>query len=639
LSNPVQSGVTLSFNSAFGTATAADFTPVVGGLVSFGPNSTTSQTVNVAISNDALDENDESFTLTLSDLAATGDVTLGDAVATGTILDDDPTPTLSITSPSQPEGNSGTTPMNFVVSLSVISGRDVTFTRATQDGTATAANNDYVPLTAATATIPAGQMSISIPVLINGDAVFEGDQSFSLALTDINGATPASLTGIGTIVDDDQQPTTTTISSDLPDPSVVGQPYTVNVSVNAQTTSPLGTVTISDGTDSCGPITLTAGTPPASIASCQLTSSTAGAKTLTATYTPASTAFAASSATETHQVNAAATTISVSGPVRSRINQPTSFSFVLSVQAPGGGTPTGTVTLSGGGASCQVTVPTATPSCALSVSTLGAATVSASFVPSNGNHLAATSSGAGNASTFVFALADLQLTKTDVVGTYLDGDLLVYTVTLRNLGPDVAVDLRLRDLVPVGLVDVRWTCDASGGLSCPQNSGNGALDALIPTFPVGGLLNYSYFGNADGTPDQIVNTASVTLPVDTRVEDPNLGNNSATVTSRFEHIFADGFEAALVMSADGSYTLTADGLSSLLDEVARILFVLDDANGHAARVYARVHAGGAQFALATRDSSGRLRMGNWQDVDSDMQLSWTARETARGWVVEGVALR
>jgi uncharacterized repeat protein (TIGR01451 family) len=639
LSNPVQSGVTLSVNSAFGTATAADFTPVVSGTVSFAPNSTASQTVSVAITNDALDENDESFTLVLSNLLATGDVSLGDAVATGTILDDDPSPTLSISSPSQPEGNSGTTPMNFVVSLSTVSGRDVMFTRATQDGTATAANNDYVPLTAAQATIPAGELSISIPVLINGDTSFEGDETFSLNITGVINATPTSPGGIGTIEDDDQQPTTTTIVSNLPDPSLVGQAYTVSVSVSAQSLSPLGTVMVSDGTDSCGPISLSPGTAPDSSGSCELTSSSAGAKLLTASYTPAGTDFAASSGTRDHQVDPASTSISVSGPANSRLNQPVSFGFALDVVAPGGGTPSGTVTLSTAGSSCQVTVPSATPACDLQFGTLGPAAVSASYAPDDGDHLVSTSSGAGNAQTLVFALTDLQVTKTAVGGTYLDGDLLVYTVTLRNLGEDTAVDLLLSDEVPAGLVDVLWTCDSSGGLVCPQSNGSGDLDEAIPVFPVGGLLNYSFYGNVDGNPSQIVNTASVSLPADGRVQDPNPANNSATAVSLNELLFADGFEAPLVTTRNGSYALPMDGLRGLLDDVARILFVLDDANGHAARVYARVHAGQVQYALAERDEAGRLRLGTWLTISGDPQISWSARDSARGWVVEAVELR
>ena len=37
-------------------------------------------------------------------------------------------------------------------------------------------------------TIPAGQTSVTIPVTINGDATFEGDESFTLSLTDIANA-------------------------------------------------------------------------------------------------------------------------------------------------------------------------------------------------------------------------------------------------------------------------------------------------------------------------------------------------------------------------------------------------------------------------------------------------------------------
>ena len=112
------SGVTLNLDSAFGTALAADFTPISGATVSFAASSTTPQTVNVVIANDALDENDETFSLALTNLVATGDVTLGAAAATGTILDDDATPSLTITNQSQPEGNAGTSTMTFTVNLS-----------------------------------------------------------------------------------------------------------------------------------------------------------------------------------------------------------------------------------------------------------------------------------------------------------------------------------------------------------------------------------------------------------------------------------------------------------------------------------------------------------------------------------------
>ncbi len=649
LSNPVQSGVTLAVNSAFGTATAADFTPIVGGTVTFPANSNASQTVSVVINNDALDEDDETFTLTLSGSTAVGSVSLGANVATGTIVDDDLPPVISITSPSQLEGDAGNTPMDFVVSLSAVSGRDVSFTRATANGSATLANNDYLQLLPAGATILAGQTSLPITVQIVGDSVFEGNENFRLDLSNIVNATipvppliegtPVVLTGTGTIEDDDQQPTTTTITSDLPDASVVGQPYTVVVGVAAVSTSPLGTISISDGTDSCGPVTLTTGTAPNSSASCMLTSTTAGARTLTATYTPASTAFAASSDTEAHQVNAAATTISVVGPPRSRINQPTTFSFALSVEAPGAGSPAGTVTLTSGTATCNVSVPTATPSCALTFDTLGPRTVSAAFVPADGNFLGSSSSGAGNAQTLVFALSDIAVTKSDGLGTFLPGDLVVYTVTVRNLGADAAAQIRVIDNVPAGLVDGVWTCDASGGVACPAAGGSGNLDVTVASFPVGGLLNFTFYGNVDGSPAQLVNTALVELPADTTIEDPVPGNNSATDTNLLELLFRNGFEAAAVNAPAGSYRLPSASLRGTLDEVAVVVYALDDANGEALRVYARAIDGEVQYALAMRNTQGLLRLGTWASYASDPLLTWTARPVAEGWVLDSAGLR
>jgi uncharacterized repeat protein (TIGR01451 family) len=516
-------------------------------------NWSVAQTVTVTGVDDAVFDGDVSYSIvtapaTSADPNYSG-IDPADVAVSNT--DNDAQPVLSITSPSQPEGNASGAVLNFVVSLSAISGQDVSFTRVTADGTATVANSDYVPLIAAKATIPAGQLSISIPVQVNGDTMFEGDETFSLNLTGISNATPASLSGTGTIIEDDQQPTTTTITSDLPDPSVVGQPYTVNVSVSGQTDSPLGTVMISDGSSSCGPITLTAGTPPASSAACPLTSSTAGARTLTASYTPASSAFGASSDSETHQVNAAATTISVSGPASTPINQPTAFSFALTVVAPGGGTPSGTVTLSAGSASCQVAVPTAIPACDLSFSTLGPATVSASYAPDDSDHLAAASSGAGNASTTVFARVDLQLTKTDADALARPGETVVYTLSYRNVGSEDAIGVVLSETVPPNTrfhqaaSSPGWSCtdNAPAGSSCSRAVGTVAagIAAASSTFAVrvdtplpAGVVALSNSASIsddgsngiDATPESNIDVEQT--PVDTRPDLSVLKSTSAT---------------------------------------------------------------------------------------------------------------
>jgi uncharacterized repeat protein (TIGR01451 family) len=638
LTNPVQSGVTLTANSTPGTATAADFTAIANATVTFPPNSSTAQTVNVVINNDALDENDEQFTLTLSGLGATGNVTLplGTATATGTIQDDDATPTLSVANVAQPEGNASNT-LTFTASLSAVSGRDVTFTRATQDGTAvsTAPNADFVALPSALVTIPAGTQSVPIAVTINGDTNFEGDQSFALNLTSIVNATPGSLSATGTLQDDDQQPTTTTITSDDPDASLVGQPYTVNVTVAAQTLTPAGTITVSDGTSSCGPVNLIPGTVPNSSASCQLTSTTAGAKTLTATYTPANTAFAASSDTELHQVNAASTTLSVTGPARVRINTPATYTIALAAVAPGGGTPTGTVTVTSGANSCTVTLPATT--CNLSFASLGSRTITASYA-GNADYNGATSSGSGNASTLVFALSDVQVNKSNGDAFYEPGELQVYTIQLRNVGPDVARNLRLLDTVPAELSGVQWSCDAAGGAVCPQNAGTGNIDQAIAELPLPGLLNYTLFGTVIGRPDQISNTASVQLPADSTIEDPTPGNNSQTDVDQLNTLFRNGFEAASVNAPSGSFVLPSAALRSALDGVAISVFRLDDKQGSVLRIYARTFNGEVEYALATRGSIG-WQLGSWQRFGGDPTLRWTATRDGEGWRLQSATLQ
>jgi hypothetical protein len=92
--------------------------------------------------------------------------------------------------------------------------------------------------------------------------------------------------------------TTTTITSDNPDPSVVGQSYTVAFRVGSFAGTPTGSVTVSDGSTSCS------GTLAGGTGSCDLTSTSQGSKTLTANYAGDAT-FEASSTTEAHRVDPA----------------------------------------------------------------------------------------------------------------------------------------------------------------------------------------------------------------------------------------------------------------------------------------------------------------------------------------------
>jgi hypothetical protein len=90
--------------------------------------------------------------------------------------------------------------------------------------------------------------------------------------------------------------TTTTVSSIIPNPSVIGQPATVNFTVAVVAPgigAPTGTVTVSDGAGATCTATLPA-------TSCSLTSTATGAHTLTATYSGGGN-FAGSSGTSSVQ--------------------------------------------------------------------------------------------------------------------------------------------------------------------------------------------------------------------------------------------------------------------------------------------------------------------------------------------------
>jgi hypothetical protein len=161
----------------------------------------------------------------------------------------------------------------------------------------------------------------------------------------------------------------------------------------------------------------------------------------------------------------------------------------------------------------------------------------------------------------------------------------------------------------------------------------------VASLPTGAVLTYTLSGNVMGSPAQIVNTAFVELPVDTTVEDPQLANNSATDTDLLDDLFRNGFENPALKAASGSLQMPSVALQAVLGTVAIALLPLDDADGAALRVYARLYDGQLQFALARRDSSGALRLAEWHSYSGDPTLSWSARPVGDGWVLEGAELR
>ncbi|WP_432047399.1 Ig-like domain repeat protein [Streptomyces asiaticus] len=182
-------------------------------------------------------------------------------------------------------------------------------------------------------------------------------------------------------------PTTTAVVS-APDPSVTGQPVTVTATVSAISPgagTPTGTVTFDFG-DGTAPATapVTAGVATVTHA----WPDTSGSPyTITADYGGDSD-FTASTGTDTHTVNPAATHTDVtSSPDPSVTDQPVTLTATVSAISPGAGTPTGTVTFDPGDGTAPVTAPMAG----------GVATVTHAYADASGSPYTITATYDGDA--------------------------------------------------------------------------------------------------------------------------------------------------------------------------------------------------------------------------------------------------
>ena len=204
--------VTVAYADAgTGTATSGtDYTALTAGTLTFTAGTTT-QTIDVTVTGDALHEANETVEVTLS--TPTNAALAAAATGTGTVTDDDAIPTVSINSPSVAEGTGATGgTLTFTVTLSAASGRSVTVAYARTGGTATS-GTDYTALTAGTLTFTAGTTTQTIDVTVTGDAADEPDETVEVTLSGPTNATLDTGTGTGTITDDDGAPT---VSIDSP---------------------------------------------------------------------------------------------------------------------------------------------------------------------------------------------------------------------------------------------------------------------------------------------------------------------------------------------------------------------------------------------------------------------------------------
>jgi uncharacterized protein len=129
------------------------------------------------------------------------------AVNTGqTLGDGDGEATVSISDASVLEGNAGIAQLTFTVSRSANTG-DFTVDYATEDGTATTADDDYLADSGTLTFAAGGALSQTVTVTVNGDTDPEPDETLSVVLSGLQStagtATLADATGTGTIRNDE----------------------------------------------------------------------------------------------------------------------------------------------------------------------------------------------------------------------------------------------------------------------------------------------------------------------------------------------------------------------------------------------------------------------------------------------------
>jgi hypothetical protein len=284
--------------------------------------------------------------------------------------------------------------------------------------------------------------------------------------------------------------TTTTITADTPDPSVVGQAVTVTYAVTV--TSPgsgtsTGNVTVSDGTVSC--------TGTVAAGSCSLTFTSAGTKSLTATYAGDTNFNASTSAPVPHIVNKAATTTAVSSsPNPSVFGQTVTFTAAVSAVPPGAGTRTGTVQFSIDGS------PFGSPATVAA----GAASITTSSLLVGSHTATAVYSGDGN-----FFGSNGTLTPNQVINQaptattvtvspnpqqYSDKATLVATVSPNQIN----------NLAPVSSVTFFVGTQNMGTVSTPT-TGGGVLTFTLADIP---LLEPPFPGNGQMAPGARTATAT-----------------------------------------------------------------------------------------------------------------------------------
>ncbi|WP_329386187.1 beta strand repeat-containing protein [Streptomyces sp. NBC_01716] len=222
-----------------------------------------------------------------------------------------------------------------------------------------------------------GGLNQTVTLDAAGEACFTAPATLSGTVTATYSGDDCAAPSTGTVDVTVNEALTTTVVTATPDPSVCGQTVTVcaTVTTNAPGSgTPTGTVTFTGP----GGLNQTVSLDPSGKAC--LTTTTLASGTVTAVYNGEGPCFAASSDTVTVTVNPASTSTAVSlTPNPSVCGQSVTVCATVTTNAPGSGTPTGTVTFTGPGGLNQTVAVNAAGQACLTTTSLATGTITAHY--------------------------------------------------------------------------------------------------------------------------------------------------------------------------------------------------------------------------------------------------------------------
>jgi uncharacterized repeat protein (TIGR01451 family) len=527
------------------TATAVADYATASGTLMFAPGDA-SETFDVTIAADSLDELDELVNLTLSDPDAA--VLAAPSTAQLTITDDDDAPEISIEDVSLNEGDAGTTAFTFDVTLSAASSFTVTVDYATANGTADA-GPDYTAIGTTTLTFDPGVTVQTVTVDVAGETIVEPDETFFVNLTGATNATVEDEQGLGTIQNDEGVPTLSIddVTLEEGDAGTTNFVFTVTLSVMSATpvtveyaTANSTAVEPGDYTAESGLVTFAPGVTAQTI---EIAAN--GDVLFEADETffvdltePDGGAVDDGQGLGTIENDDAAPAVSINDVEQNEGNVlTTNFEFLVTLSEVAGvdvtvdyetngvtavedtdyAGETGVATIAAGNASSTISIAVngddvAEPD---ETFTVNLTDTNASFADAGGIGTIVDDDGEPPPPN----LADLRMTKTTPVTTFTPGQHVTYTLTVTNLGFVTAVGITVTDVLPAGATYV----SASGpDATC---SGTTTVTCTIPTLAAGVSSAITLVIAANGNAP-IANTASVTAVLPT---DPSPINNASTV--------------------------------------------------------------------------------------------------------------